>query len=66
MCMNVASVALKVNEVQNTLIFYNILEFMALRLRVLMLGWGPSSHLTNMNYFFKNFFLSNRYSADKL
>lgn len=30
MCMNVASVALKVNEVQNTLIFYNILEFMAL------------------------------------
>lgn len=28
--MNVASVALKVNEVQNTLIFYNILEFMAL------------------------------------
>lgn len=64
--MNVASVALKVNEVQNTLIFYNILEFMALRLRVLMLGWRPSSHLANMNYFFKNFFYSTRYSADKL
>lgn len=63
--MNVASVALKVNEVQNTLIFYNILEFMALRLTVLMLGWGPSSHLANMNYFFENFF-STRYSADKL
>lgn len=46
--------------------FYNILEFMVLRLRVLMLGWGFSSYLVNMNYFFKNFFFIIRYLVDKL
>lgn len=35
--------------------FYNILEFMALRLGVLVLGLGLNNHLANMNYFFKNF-----------
>lgn len=38
--------------------FYNILEFMVLRLGVLVLGLGLNNYLVNMNYFFKNFLFS--------
>ena len=43
-----------------------IVNFMTPAARVLVLGWGGTSHIVKLHYFFENIFLTTMHRSNKL